>query len=183
VDRDSSQNTRRPDKIAILFIAEAPPLDEDRYFYFQNVEIHDDLFIQIMRALYHYESENDNFFRNNKKLFLDRFQNDRFYLIDSLTKPVPRSSSKYQKRKLRQQLVTESWPDLQNRVNALCPEAIILISKYVFSHRDNFVKDGFNVLNDKMIPFPGRPQHKKRFQEEMAKLPIWSLPTGNDGPS
>jgi hypothetical protein len=42
----------RPKPVKVLFVAEAPPSDPRRFFYFERVSGHDWLFLALMRWLY-----------------------------------------------------------------------------------------------------------------------------------
>ena len=55
-----------PNKIKLLFVAESPPEDVKRFFYFEDVPEQDSLFIQTMRVLYNI-TESAPFIRRNKK--------------------------------------------------------------------------------------------------------------------
>ncbi|MBG47234.1 MAG: hypothetical protein CML05_02975 [Pseudozobellia sp.] len=48
----------RPEKIRFLLVAETPPKsDSNRFFYFENVDKQDSLFIETMKLLYPNETE------------------------------------------------------------------------------------------------------------------------------
>lgn len=48
----AARNKYKPSHIKILLIAEAPPNNLDRYFYYEDVKSHDSLFLEIMGILY-----------------------------------------------------------------------------------------------------------------------------------
>ena len=50
----------KPDDVDLLLVAEAPPSDPDRYFYFEDVREHDDLFRYVCRGLLHREPTREN---------------------------------------------------------------------------------------------------------------------------
>jgi len=86
----------KPNKIKYLLIAETPPKSgSDRFFYFENVEKQDSLFLETMKLLYPRETEllKPKEIRKRKKEFLEKFKNDGFYLIDSLDQPFDNSRS------------------------------------------------------------------------------------------
>lgn len=80
----------KPDTIKFLLVAETPPKsDSDRFFYFENVDRQDSLFIEIVKVLYpqivdKYDIQE---IRINKSYFLNKLKEDGFYLIDSLEEP------------------------------------------------------------------------------------------------
>ena len=83
----------------LLFIAEAPPSALERYFYFEDVQTGDSLWIELMKALYSSEFGVTAEKRSKKKDWLTKFKNDGYRLIDALKEPVCRSMSG-QKRKI-----------------------------------------------------------------------------------
>ncbi|MGN6196845.1 MAG: hypothetical protein ACTHOB_18035 [Ginsengibacter sp.] len=63
----------KPAKIKYLFIAETPPkTDSNRFFYFENVDKQDSLFLETMKCLYPKETENVDLklIRRHKSYFL-----------------------------------------------------------------------------------------------------------------
>lgn len=93
----------KPQKISYLLIAETPlKFDSNRFFYFENVDKQDSLFIQTMKVLYPNETLNIKIkeIRENKKYFLKKFKKDGFYLIDFLDTPLEKKYSSSQKIKL-----------------------------------------------------------------------------------
>ena len=101
-----------PLKTNYLFIVEAPPSALERYFYFEDVQTGDSLWIELMKALYSSEfgvtAEN----RSKKKDWLTKFKNDGYRLIDALKEPVCRSMSG-QKRKI---LITDRADEIIKEV-------------------------------------------------------------------
>ena len=47
-----ARNKYKPRQVNVLLIAEGPPNNLDRYFYFEEVKTHDSLFLEIMGILY-----------------------------------------------------------------------------------------------------------------------------------
>ena len=50
--REKAAKTFCPIETRILFIAESPPSNEERYFYFVDVKTQDLLWIELMRVIY-----------------------------------------------------------------------------------------------------------------------------------
>src|SRR5271165_1583058 len=90
----------RPAVVEVLFIAEAPPAYRfERFFYFEHVGNADTLFLEMMKVLYPVDTgfaSNDEGspefqakdLRRRKVEFLERFRQDRFYLIDASEGPM-----------------------------------------------------------------------------------------------
>ena len=89
----------RPKEIKCLFIAEAPPSSQDRFFYFEKVYEQDSLYLELMRALikpepkalgemggqtFYWEGEIPvDVLRSQKESYLEQFKERGYYLIDS----------------------------------------------------------------------------------------------------
>ena len=104
--RELARNKYRPDHIELLFIAEAPPAnDSRRFFYFVPVDIGDTLFLEMMKVLYPKKAKfveydgngkpgfNAKQVRNRKAEFLEKFKRDGFYLIDAVDEPMPKNAT------------------------------------------------------------------------------------------
>jgi hypothetical protein len=154
-------------KIRFLFIAESPPAkDSDRFFYFEKVDNHDALFLEMMRVLYLDFSIKGKVIRRYKKRLLEQFQSDGFYLIDSTDNPIPKGTSK-------KKLIRAALPSLNNKIRKLIKKKkipIILISNNVYKVCNSRLKSaGFNVINKKAISFP-LSKGLKRFRNKLPKL-------------
>ncbi|MES2681331.1 MAG: hypothetical protein V4635_15660 [Bacteroidota bacterium] len=153
----------KPATIEYLLVAETPPkITSDRFFYFENVEKQDSLFLETMKCLYPSDTGKVNIktIRANKKLFLDKFKNDGFYLIDSLEKPFESKYSSSQKIRL----IIMGQNDLLMRIQNLCNSntKIILIAASVYKANYQFLKDNkVNVINKELIDFPGSGGQEK----------------------
>ena len=151
----------------ILFIAESPPDSHERYFYFPNVRQQDSLWIELMKALY---EENFGEVRNErirKKLWLSRFKNDGYRLIDAVKEPFPQGLSNPKKQKI----ISECVPDVIKEVKEISPNQIVLIKAPVYEILYPELSSwNFPVVNgDVMLPFPGSGQ-QTNFQEGFRKL-------------
>lgn len=90
----------KPQKIKILFVAEAPPKEtSDRFFYYEVVAKGDSLFLEMMKVLYPKDFTVAKVVRLQKKIFLDKFKEDGYYLIDSTDTPMEHKSLTYKKKK------------------------------------------------------------------------------------
>ncbi len=158
----------KPDNIQYLFIAETPPKsDTDRFFYFANVETQDSLFLETMKVLYPQDTEGikPKAIRKNKRVFLEKFKRDGYYLIDSLNTPFEEKYRPTQKIGL----LKHGQKDLLKRIKLLLnPETkIVLISATVYKANFDFLRsNGIPVINEELIDFPGSGGQKK-FREKI----------------
>ena len=157
-----------PDKVRVLFIAEAPPEDVERFFYYEEVKSHDALFVNLLRALYEDCRVADiSMIRENKKKLLERFKNDGYYLIDALPEPISLKLKPHE----REKLIRARSEDISKQIKELRPEVgTILIKATVFAGLfDHFTKKRLTVINKSLIPFPGLGQ-QGRFLESMLSV-------------
>jgi hypothetical protein len=152
IDFENARLKYKPEVIKFLLIAEAPPkIGSNRFFYFEDVNEKDTLFIETMKVIYPDEDfSNTKNIRSRKKEFLEKFKYDGFYLIDASDKPI--ESKGYKKKQIK-----ESLPSLIQKIKSLISSEtkIILISKTVYEVCfDKIKSEGFKVINRSMIPFP-----------------------------
>lgn len=155
-----------PKHIECLFIAEAPPA-ELRYFYFEESNDHDGLFINMMRALFDDVSEmKATEIRSRKKELLRRFQMGGYYLLDSLDFRLPSSAP----NTLRKALISSNIPDIDKRLSKLPnhDHFTYFIKGSVFKglHDKNIEHVGFTY--NKGLPFPSNGNQAK-FRNELRK--------------
>lgn len=155
----------KPDKIKLLFIAEAPPkADTGRFFYYEDVQRGDSLFLELMKVLYPDEYTIAREVRNRKRYFLEKFRNEGFYLLDSVENPMENGD------KVRQ--IKAGLPVLIGKLKnfADTETPIILIAATVYKACAEVLKaEGYNVLNERAVPFPGSGQ-QTRFRQEIGHL-------------
>lgn len=140
----------KPAAIRYLFVAEAPP-GEERFFYFEDVSTHDNLFLETMKVLYP-DFPEARIARSRKKEFLKRFQVEGFHLIDAVAAPI---EGRGIPTKLR--AITDGLPNLQKRIHELVDGEtwIILISASVYRVCARPFQDGgLRVGNSGPIEFP-----------------------------
>lgn len=131
----------RPDRIRLLLIAEAPPADPNRYFYFHEVNAHDSLFRHVIRSLLGVEPT-----RENKPELLAQLQQQGTFLID--LKPDPVDSTP----------LNSYVPDLVHRVHGLNPERIVLIKATVYDAAYAALAAAGLPVSTVRVPFPGSGQ-------------------------
>lgn len=160
----TARHKYKPAMLKYLLIAEAPPDSVERFFYYENVREHDDLFLGIAQALY--PDAKDNYLaggRNSdiKNSLLLMFKAEGFYLMDLSDLPLS-----LMKGDLSSQL-----PTLLEKIRNVADEKtkIILIKATVYDTAFDFLKqEGFVNLVDVRIPFPGQGG-QKLFQTQFSE--------------
>ena len=158
----------KPKKIKFLLVAEAPPkVESKRFFYFEDISDGDSLFLETMKVLYPAEYLSTSDVRLNKKKFLEKFRDDGFYLLDASDEPM-HDNTPYRKQKQ----IEKALPTLRKKIwQLISPETnIILISATVYNTVYRKLKEeGFNLINEEMIEFPGSGG-QKRFRVKLSRL-------------
>jgi hypothetical protein len=150
----------------VLFIAEAPPNSIDRYFYFEDVEKGDWLWIGLMKVLYAQDWKETKEERKRKRWWLARLRDDGFQLIDAVTEPI---EGKSLKRVSRIKLNTDR---LLRVIREISPKQIVLIKKTVHDALFEELKAaGLPVINSNAIPFPSSGR-QRQFHEDLSKLKL-----------
>ena len=163
----------KPEKIKLLFVAEAPPDSLDRFFYYEHVMGKDYLFIELTKALF--KIEDPKVIRGNKAEILKHYKNNGLYLMDLSDEPIPsvlkdKSNDfhidyyirKDLKRLFMKKLAEEKAVDRKNTI-------IILIKVSVYDYLfKELRRNGYKVC-DVRIPFPSTG-NQKRFAEAMLKV-------------
>ncbi len=137
----------KPKKVDLLLVAEAPPCDLDRYFYFENVAEHDWLFRYVWEAL-----RNEKPDRASKADHLAALRDEGVFLIDLHEDNISQPT--------RAQL-DPHIPGLIDRCRALKPRRIILIKSIVHDAAFEPLKAAGLPVIDARIPFPASGQQKK----------------------
>ncbi|HGJ64879.1 TPA: hypothetical protein ENS27_05745 [bacterium] len=166
-DFESARRKYKPG-IKFLLVAEAPPReDSGRFFYFENVSTGDSLFLETMKVLYPKDYTKTKIVRQRKQEFLERFKGDGFYLIDSCDSPMEDSSPTKKRKQIQKAL-----PSLRSKLRELATDGvkIVLISATVYEVCNDILKsEGFNIINEELIDFPGSGGQKK-FREKFGNL-------------
>jgi len=167
-DFESVRQKYKPEVIKFLLIAEAPPkVESKRFFYFEDVQNGDSLFLETMKVLYPDDCSVTKNVRRQKRKFLERFKNDRFYLIDATDTPMEDSRPAEKREQIK-----KSLPSLIKKIRSVASEdtKIILISSTVYNVAVHVLKlEGFNVINECMIDFPGSGGQAK-FRNKISAL-------------
>jgi hypothetical protein len=160
---NSARNKYKPSQVSTLLIAEGPPDNLDRYFYFEDVKRQDSLFLEIMGVLYPERKERylaagrDTVLKHD---LLQSFKEDGFWLMDLSEVPCSLANSNLE----------SCVPSLLYRLNKnICKTTpIILIKSNVYDICYSILhSNGFNV-NAERMPFPGSGQQKV-FREKFKK--------------
>lgn len=174
---ESARLKYKPKGIKLLFIAEAPPENFERFFYYEDVKEKDALFINLIRVLYpEYRKENGtsvSWIREHKKELLKRFQRDGYYLIDALLEPISLKSSpkwRIKRIKLMRSNTLAKINELMNN-NSAKDFRIVLIKSTVHEALNNFLTDAnLPVINrETSVPFPSHG-HSARFASQLHKI-------------
>lgn len=168
---ETARHKYKPQKIEYLLVAETPPKsNSNRFFYFENVDKQDSLFIETMKLLYPIETgfSETKEIRRRKKYFLDNYSSDGFYLIDSLNEPFEKRYSSTEKIRL----IKLGQNKLLGKIKDLLSEntKVILIASPVYKANFEFLRSqGIPVINKESIDFPGSGGQKK-YREKMKKI-------------
>ena len=148
----------------ILFVAEAPPLSLERYFYFEDVKRADWLWIALMKVLYKSEWGSTKTERLRKRCWLRKFEQCGYRLIDAVKQPIRGTP----KRRVAQ--INAVADKLVREVKEISPEQIVLVKATVHQAvSQEFAKAGLSVVNEQALPFPASGQQKE-FDGKLHKL-------------
>mgnify|MGYP001281546253 CR=1 FL=1 len=168
---ETARQKYRPSQIDYLLVAETPPnSDSNRFFYFENVDKQDSLFLETMKLLYPNETKfvETKEIRRRKKEFLNKFSSDGFYLIDSLDKPFEKRYGSNEKARLIKQGQNELLEKIKNLLSK--NTKVVLIASPVYKANYEFLKSqGIPVINKESIDFPGSGGQKK-YKEKMKRI-------------
>lgn len=120
----------RPAHVKVLFIAEAPPCSDDRFFYFDDVQTGDSLFLHIIREVFpELQSEDTKSIRSRKEELLYRFMEEGYFLEDSVPFAIPKGTSPAQKIKV----IKENQSNLLERISSYrATSKLVLLSATVY---------------------------------------------------
>jgi hypothetical protein len=176
----------RPHQIKLLFIAEAPPAyDSERFFYFEQVDRGDALFLEMMKVLYpkklHFDTSSDTWeagfsakqMRKCKRDFLETFRDDGFYLVDAVDEPMPPNATP----KIKEEKIRGSLDRLKVKLNDLRKRSkirelpVVLIGAPVFNVCAEVLRhEGkVHILNQEAINTPAQGG-QKLFRHKLGEL-------------
>ncbi|GAB5901035.1 hypothetical protein OKHIL_68440 [Mycolicibacterium mageritense] len=148
--RAAAAERYRPGKVRLLLVAQAPPSDDDRYFYFTDVAQHDWLFRAVVRAILPGTEPT----RADKAALLAQLRDRGVFLIDLKPDPVvnPRT---------RPSDLLPYVPALLDRIVELEPERIILIKADVYDAAYAALAAAGLPVSKVRVPFPSHGQQQK----------------------
>lgn len=149
----TASNKYKPADLKTLIIAEAPPCNLDRFFYFEEVPRQDSLFLEMMGVLYPEMKAQYLAKKRDPALkveLLEEFQADGYWLMDLAELPYEVSGIRHE----------DSLPDLLARVEkAAGPETrMVLVKANVFDCCYAALKEAGYKVSAERIPFPGSGQ-------------------------
>lgn len=131
-------------------MAEAPPCDPDRYFYFEQVAKHDWLFRYVCEGLFREKPD-----RDDKPKWLGRLREAGVFLTDLIADSVKQPTV----ADLRPHV-----PALIERCRAWRPQRIILIKATVYDAAFEALAEAGLPVIDARIPFPASGQQQRFLQ-------------------
>lgn len=151
----TARNKYKPSQIKALLVAEAPPDNLDRYFYFEDVPTHDSLFLEIMGVLYpgqkaaYLKAGRD---ATLKAKLLQRFQEDGWWLVNFSEVPLGLTNEK------KADLLAFFLQRLRKYIGAKTPVLLIKAGLHDLCY-PVLLAEGYNVSKER-LPFPGSGQQK-----------------------
>ena len=179
---EKARKKYRPIEPRIIFVAEAPPENINRFFYYEKVTNGDALFVNIIRVLYpEYRNENGGnvkLIRSEKKQLLERLQADGYYLIDALPEPISLKMSSKERIKLITKRKAEIAKELRRLIgdkpfNPEAPEkGVVLLKSTVFEALEPYLltDERIPVINQYInVPFPSHG-HTAQFSDSLPEI-------------
>lgn len=136
--REQAAARYRPEVVRLLLVAEAPPSELDRYFYFEDVGTHDGLFRYVVKTVLDEEPS-----RSGKARQLAALRDRGVYLIDLKIDP-----------KIGDERLGAYVEDLVARAVALDPSYLITIKANVCTLCQGPLRDAGLHVSDERLPFP-----------------------------
>lgn len=150
----------RPENIKVLLITEAPPaVERNRYFYYEHVRRGDSLFLETIKVLFPEEVEafeTVKQVRAEKTYFLERLQEEGYFLMNAAETPLPGKTSA-----ARSRIYRENLPQLISQILQIARPntVIVIISAVVYRAIGKALKaSGFNLIQDDIIEYPNSGQ-------------------------
>ena len=173
--RREAAESFRPAHVDCLLVAEAPPADKARYFYFETVATQDSLYLEVSKALFF--SLDTQRLRANKARYLSRLHDQGMWLVDLAEEPVPDPGGKPE--------YLTTWVDsLVERCRTIHPRRVILLASPVYDVAFQRLRDAGVPVVDIRTPFPGSGRQKEfraRFWEALRVASINPYPVVVDG--
>lgn len=150
----------RPQNIKVLLLTEAPPAESrNRYFYYEHIRRGDSLFLETIKVLFPEEVEafeTVKQIRAEKVYFLERLQEEGFFLMNAVETPLPDKSAA-----ARSRIYQENLPQLIRKILQIArPDTVIvIISAVVYRAVGRPLKaSGFKLIQEDIIEYPNSGQ-------------------------
>lgn len=157
--RQAAANKYQPREILTLLVAEAPPNDDDRYFYFEHMLKHDALFMNVAEIVLGAKPS-----RSQKAIALEKLKDAGVFLIDLKLDPLEEGED------------LQKWvPDLVKRCRELKPkERIVILKCTVFDAAFEAMNSAGLPVVAERIPFPTRhlDEFRRRFRKGLSAYRI-----------
>jgi hypothetical protein len=157
--RNDAADRYRPQRVRLLLIAQMPPDELDRYFYFATVPTADYLFQAVVPHLLGEQPA-----RLDKREQLAALRDQGVFLID--LKPDPCDD----------QPIQAFVADLVKRATKLAPEHAILVKVDVYDAAFQALREAAIPVVDERIPFPSTGQQKQFARKFRNALVLAGLP-------
>jgi hypothetical protein len=151
--RSRAAKKYKPAKVKLLLIAEAPPNELERYFYFEDVRAHDWLFRYVAQQILGSRPTPEN-----KPKALAQLRDQGVFLIDLGVDPLTPGGRP----------LADAVPGLVKRAVALSPEKVIVIKAPVYDATFAALREAGLPVVEVRVPFPSTGQQKK-FEAAFAK--------------
>ena len=135
-----------------MLVAEAPPSARDRYFYFEDVPVHDSLFRHVVEAVLGAKPTRD------KVPYLDELRERGWFVVHMSEEP-------FRDRAVLPPLL----PDLLARCEELAPRRIVVVGARLFDLVHRPMRDAGLPVVDVRLPYPGSGQ-QRRFLDGMRRV-------------
>lgn len=170
MDVETLRKSYLPSKIKVLFIAEAKPDANDRFFYYDKVNTRDYLYLHLMYALYDKTKADTQYLRDHKVESLNRFKQDGYYLVDAVDEIVARSKPAPRVKAIRAN-ADKKIAEIESLISQYgsVDTKIVIISATVHKVLYEPLKSKFNVVNDSAIYFPSNGRQSD-FLRQMSKI-------------
>lgn len=159
----AARNKFKPARIRVLLIAEAPPCNLDRHFYFEDVKVQDSLFLEITGLLY--PEQKQQYLSSGRETglkteLLRSFQEDGYWLLDLYEVPGEFCSGGDEER------LPSLLARLEKHIDKTTP--VIIIKTNVYDLVYPVLKEQGYKVSPERLPFPGSGQQRV-FREKFKK--------------
>lgn len=164
-----ARNKYKPNNVKCLFIAEAPPDNVERFFYYEDVRKADYLFLGLTEVLY--PDLKEDYLKKKRPIemktkILNKFQDNGYYLIDLLD--IPKDYFDGDWNDAASLLVTKIKSDFGEQVLIIITKVNVFDVLYL-----KLLSKGFINVSKERLPFPstgGQKEFREGFKRALKKL-------------